>query len=92
MDEGRLSYCTTAGSFTEHAIALDAIIRRRGLEVLEIIDRAIEHGTLAAQPARRRARACECCDFRPVCGRDEERRTARKPARCADLDALRRMP
>ena len=52
VEEGRLSYCTTAGQFSIHAIPLDALTRRRGVEVLEIIDRAIEHGTLAAKPAR----------------------------------------
>ncbi len=50
VDEGRLSYCTTAGQFTERPILLDEHIRRRGVEVLEIIDRAVEHGTLAAKP------------------------------------------
>jgi ATP-dependent helicase/nuclease subunit B len=90
VDEGRLSYCTAAGGFSQHAIALDPIIRRRGLEVLEIVDRAIEHGTLAARPGRMGDRsACEYCDFQPVCGREEERRVKRKPA-LADLDALRR--
>jgi len=90
VEEGRLSYCTTAGRFSQHAIPLDVLTRRRGVEVLEIIDRAIEHGTLAARPARE---ACTFCDFTAVCGRDEERRTLRKPAQLlADLDALRKMP
>jgi ATP-dependent helicase/nuclease subunit B len=90
VEEGRLSYCTTAGQFSHHAIPLDVLTRRRGIEVLEIIDRAIEHGTLAARPARE---ACTWCDFRPVCGPDEEHRTVRKPPQLlADLDALRRMP
>ena len=34
--------------------------RRSGIEVLEIIDRAVEHGPLAARPARD---ACRWCDF-----------------------------
>jgi len=90
VEEGRLSYCTTAGRFTKHPIPLDALTRRRGLEVLEIIDRAIERGTLAARPARD---ACTYCDFTAVCGPDEEYRTLRKPAGLlADLDELRRMP
>jgi hypothetical protein len=90
VEEGRLSYCTTAGHFSQHAIPLDVLTRRRGVEVLEIIDRAIERGTLAAKPARE---TCNWCDFRPVCGPDEERRTERKPAGLlADLDALRTMP
>ena len=92
VDEGRLSYCTTAGQFTERPIALDEHIRRRGVEVLEIIDRAVEHGTLAAKPGTPMGHpACDFCDFRPVCGPDEPRRTSRKPA-VPDLDALRRMP
>jgi len=90
VEEGRLSYCTTAGRFTKHPIPLDVLTRRRGLEVLEIIDRAIERGTLAARPARD---ACTYCDFRAVCGPDEEYRTLRKPAGLlADLDELRKMP
>jgi hypothetical protein len=86
---GRLFFCTTAGGFKPHEIPLLDNARRRGLEVLEIIDRAIERGLLAARPA---ADACTYCDFAPVCGRDEERRTARKaPELMADLDALREM-
>jgi len=91
VDEGRLSYCTAAGGFTERRIGLDDLIRRRGLEVLEIIDRALEHGTLAAKPGAVAGHAaCEYCDFRAVCGPDEPARTTRKPA-VPDLDALRRM-
>ena len=90
VEEGRLSYCTTAGQFSIHVIPLDALTRRRGVEVLEIIDHAIERGTLAAKPARD---ACAFCDFTAVCGRDEELRTQRKPeGLLADLEALRRMP
>lgn len=92
VEEGRLSYCTTAGGFTQHQIRLDPVIRQRGIEVLEIVDRAIEHGMLAARPGRDRSGffACDLCDFRVVCGPDEERRTGRKPE-IDDLDALRRM-
>lgn len=90
--EGRLSYCTTAGQFSERTIAIDDHIRRRGLEVLEIVDRAIEHGMLAARPGQVAGHpACDYCDFRAVCGPDEPARTRRKPE-VPDLDALRRMP
>jgi ATP-dependent helicase/nuclease subunit B len=90
VEEGRLFYCTTAGHFSSHAIPLDVLTRRRGVEVLEIIDRAIERGTLAARPSHE---ACKWCDFMNVCGRNEERRIGRKPARLfADLDELRKMP
>jgi len=91
VEEGRLSYCTTAGNFTTHAIVIDVPTRRRGLEVLEIVDRAIEHGMLAARPGQLGQHgACTYCDFRAVCGGDEARRTARKPMP-PDLEALRRM-
>jgi CRISPR/Cas system-associated exonuclease Cas4 (RecB family) len=87
---GRLSFCTAAGGFTQHEIPLLGEARRSGLEVLEIIDRSIEQGLLAAQPDRG---VCAYCDFRAVCGRDEERRTRRKdPSRFADLEALRNLP
>ena len=90
VESGRLSYCTTTGGFSEHAIPLDELTRRRGLEVLEIVDRAIEHGTLAARPDDK---ACDWCSYRAVCGPFEFRRTHRKPAALhADLDQLRRYP
>jgi len=87
---GRLSFCTAAGGFTQHEIPLFDAARRTALEVLEIVDRGIEQGLLAARPARD---ACRFCDFLAVCGRDEERRARRKePTRFADLDALRALP
>ncbi|HET9468913.1 MAG TPA: PD-(D/E)XK nuclease family protein, partial [Vicinamibacterales bacterium] len=90
VEEGRLSFCTSGGNFSVLPIPLNELSRRRAIEVLEIIDRAIEHGTLAARPADG---ACSRCDFVPVCGSDEERRARRKPpALFADLDALRRLP
>jgi CRISPR/Cas system-associated exonuclease Cas4 (RecB family) len=87
--EGRLFYCTTAGGFSEHAIPIDDYARNQGLQVLEIVDRAIEQGFLVAAPA---ARACTWCDFRPVCGPREEERVRRKSKdRLEDLTALRSM-
>jgi len=87
---GRLFYCTTAGGFKPYEIPLMGEAPKRGLEVLEIIDRAIENGSLAARPA---AETCKWCDFQVVCGGDEEKRTRRKDSkRFADLDALRKMP
>jgi RecB family exonuclease len=90
VTEGRLFYCTTAGGFTQHAISLSDPVRERGLEVLAIIDRAIEQGFLVAAPHEG---ACDWCDFRPVCGPREEERVQRKLRdRLADLQALRDMP
>ncbi|HEX2455783.1 MAG TPA: PD-(D/E)XK nuclease family protein [Vicinamibacterales bacterium] len=87
---GRLFYCTAAGGFAEHVIPLSAVNRRAGVEALEIVDRAIELGFLPAAPAER---ACAWCDFRPVCGPDEPKHAARKPADLlGDLAALREMP
>jgi ATP-dependent helicase/nuclease subunit B len=90
VHHGRLFYCTSAGSFSTHPILLDERSRAAGLEVLEIVDRAIETGFLAAAPTEE---ACGRCDFRPVCGSDVRRRVARKPQEAlADLLALRSRP
>jgi CRISPR/Cas system-associated exonuclease Cas4 (RecB family) len=87
---GRLFYCTNAGGFQPYEIPLMGEAPKRGIEVLDIIDRAIENGALAARPADR---TCEWCDFQGVCGSQEERRTRRKdPKLFADLDAMREMP
>jgi len=87
---GRLYYCTTPGGFSEHSIRIDGASRAQGLEALTIVDRAIELGRLPAAPSKD---ACRWCDFRPVCGPDEERRVAAKPeAFTADLQALRSLP
>ena len=86
---GRLFYATTAGGFVEKEIPINDYTRGQGLQVLEIIDRAVEGGFLPAAPAER---ACTWCDFRPVCGPREEERTKRKSReRLADLEALRSM-
>lgn len=88
--EGRLSYCTAAGGFTIQPIAITDLARRAGIEVLEIVDRAIETGSLAPAPDDR---ACTYCDFRPVCGPNEEKRVRRKaPERLRDLHELRSRP
>ena len=90
VSHGRLFYCTSTGSFFSHPILLDDRSRAAGLEVLEVIDRAIETGFLAAAPTEE---ACGRCDFRPVCGSDVFRRVARKPPEAlADLVALRSRP
>jgi CRISPR/Cas system-associated exonuclease Cas4 (RecB family) len=88
----RLSFATTAGGFTEHPVSVRDEHRRSGIEVLEIIDRAVEAGALPQVP---RKGACGWCDFRGVCGPLEEQRAARKhPTLGAldDLGALRGMP
>jgi CRISPR/Cas system-associated exonuclease Cas4 (RecB family) len=88
--EGRFFYCTTAGGFAVHPIPIDDQARRLAAEALEIVDRGVEHAVLLPAPSRG---ACAWCDFRTVCGPDEERRLARKPTlTLEDLVALRRLP
>jgi CRISPR/Cas system-associated exonuclease Cas4 (RecB family) len=90
VSQGRLFYCTAAGSYFPHPIPINERTRAAGLEVLQVIDRAVESGFLAAAPT---ADACARCDFRPVCGPDVFRRVGRKPIdRLADLAALRSRP
>jgi CRISPR/Cas system-associated exonuclease Cas4 (RecB family) len=87
---GRLFYCTAAGGFNERVIPLTDANRRAGIEVLEIVDRAIELGFLPPAPADR---ACSWCDFRVVCGPDEPKHAARKPKEpLGDLSSLREKP
>jgi CRISPR/Cas system-associated exonuclease Cas4 (RecB family) len=89
---GRLWYCTSDGGFVEQSVELGEIARRHGMEALEIVDRAIERGFLAAAP---RERACAWCDFRAVCGPLEGIRFGRKNRRdpmVGDLLALRELP
>jgi ATP-dependent helicase/nuclease subunit B len=86
---GRLYYSTTAGGFADKPIEVNDYTRGQALQVLTIIDRAIEEGFLVAAPAER---ACTWCDFRPVCGPREQERVKRKATdRLADLTALRSM-
>jgi ATP-dependent helicase/nuclease subunit B len=88
--EGRLYYATTVGGYRDLRIPLSPPARRAGLEVLEIIDRGIEHGFLAPAPSEK---ACTWCDFRPVCGTGAERQANRKPREpLADLLDLRKKP
>jgi hypothetical protein len=90
VSSGRLFYCTAAGGFADHEIPMNDANRRAGLEALEIVDRAIELGFLPAAPADR---ACVWCDFRTVCGPNEEMRIRMKSQdRLGDLRALREMP
>jgi CRISPR/Cas system-associated exonuclease Cas4 (RecB family) len=88
--ETRLFFCTTAGGYRVRRVPLLPHARRAGVEVLEIIDRAIELGFLAAAPDQR---ACAWCDFRPICGPHEELRISRKAEdRLRDLIELRSRP
>ena len=90
MQTSRLFFCTLPGGFASRPVSLGPGERRQGIEVLEIVDRAIEAGELLPAP---RKGACGWCDFREVCGPWEEKRLDWKDsAKLGDLLALRRMP
>ena len=86
----RLFFCTVNGEFTTRPVLLGESERRRGMEVLEIIDCVIEAGALVPAP---RDGACGRCDFREICGSLEETRVKRKDeTKLVDLRSLRQMP
>ena len=92
VHHGRLFYCTANGGYYEHAIPLDEGTKSAGLEVLQVVDRAIESGFLAAAPTED---ACDRCDYRTVCGPNVFNRVRRKPQdvhTIADLTAIRSRP
>ena len=90
VTETRLFFCTSAGGYKVRNVPLTPAARRAGIEALEIIDRALELGVIAAAPAEG---ACAWCDYRPVCGPNEEQRVGRKPKdRLRDLIELRSRP
>jgi RecB family exonuclease len=90
VESGRFSYCTTGGGFTEHSVLINDRTRQTGIEVLEIVDRAVELGMLPPAPAEK---ACGMCDFLPVCGPDQERRAKGKlHNQIGDLLELRKRP
>jgi ATP-dependent helicase/nuclease subunit B len=87
---GRLSYATRRGGYANHDIPLNEHTRARIHEVLVTIDNAIADGFLPAAPVDG---ACDQCDYHPVCGPYEQRRSARKAKEAIEpLIALRRMP
>jgi ATP-dependent helicase/nuclease subunit B len=89
VERARLYFATTAGGFSEAPVTVDDYSRRQGLQVLEIVDRAVAAGFLVPAPEER---ACQWCDFKAVCGPRVDARLARKaPERLADLEALRSM-
>jgi CRISPR/Cas system-associated exonuclease Cas4 (RecB family) len=86
--EGRLFFCTARGGYEVHTVPIDSFARNDARSVFETIDDAIVRGALPPSP---RPGACSYCDFRPVCGPHEERRTAAKRGPLlAKLGELRR--
>lgn len=90
VTEGRLYFCTSVGGFGERVVPLHDVTRQRGVMVLGTIDRAVERALMLPAP---KERACNWCDFREVCGPQEELRVSRKDREpLEDLDVLRGLP
>ena len=91
VGESQLFFCTSVGGFQRRSVLLGERERRHGIEVLEIVDRAVEAGTLVPAP---REGACRWCDFLDVCGPWEEKRARdiKDETKLVDLFALRRLP
>jgi CRISPR/Cas system-associated exonuclease Cas4 (RecB family) len=72
---GRLHYATIAQNYAALDIPLNDWARRRGEQVLRLIDQAIRDGFLPAAP---RKDGCTRCEYLPVCGPYEEERAREK--------------
>jgi ATP-dependent helicase/nuclease subunit B len=79
----RLSYCTQRGGYQEIRFDVTPGHRAFFTHAMSLIDGEIDRGFLPAAP---QTGACGMCDYLPVCGPNEERRTARK--RREPLEAL----
>ena len=88
VESGRLYYCTAGGQFKDHTVMLDEQADEAVQLLAETLQKAFSAGAFPAMP---REGACRWCDYRAVCGPDEERRAKSKP-RPADLDKLRCHP
>jgi hypothetical protein len=86
VEQSRLSYCTQRGEYEEIQFEVAPNTRKWFVRALALIDGEIDRGFLPAAP---QSGACGLCDYLPVCGPNEERRTARK--RRDPLDALQNL-
>jgi CRISPR/Cas system-associated exonuclease Cas4 (RecB family) len=90
VDSGRLYYCTAAGGFAEHEVALNDAARAAAEQVTRALQTALDEPFLPAAPDEG---ACRWCDYRPVCGPYEELRVSRKhQPGLAALKKLRELP
>jgi CRISPR/Cas system-associated exonuclease Cas4 (RecB family) len=88
---GRLWYCTQRGAYNEQPIEINAHARDRFSRAMAVIDEAVATGFLPAAPAKD---ACKLCDYRAVCGPNEEVRVKLWKERDAlsRLNELRSLP
>ncbi len=85
VESGRLYYCTTAGGYRTHEVPLNEHTIQAARVLSEVVREAFDAGRFPAIPG---PGTCRWCDYRTVCGPDEERRVRRKP-KPVDLKRLR---
>lgn len=86
---GRLSYATIAQNYAVIDVPMNEWVRQRARKALETIEAALRDGFLPAAP---KDKACQRCDYLPVCGPYEEERVAVKsPTELRTLKDLRGM-
>ena len=87
---GRLYYCTVRGRFEQRFTSLSETARGAVATIAEVLEASIKRGFLPALPQKD---ACARCEYRAVCGPEEERRVERKKARAtAPFQRIRRLP
>jgi ATP-dependent helicase/DNAse subunit B len=90
IHSGRLYFCTSIGGFSEQVVLLNQQSRDVMNDVAEAVRDSIAKPFLPAAPEKGQ---CEICDYRVVCGPNEERRTARKRrVGLEPLSAVRSLP
>jgi ATP-dependent helicase/nuclease subunit B len=90
VDSGRLYYCTLAGGFEQREVELNDATRESATTVINIVGDALQTGFLPAAPDERE---CQWCDYRMLCGPNEQRRLLKKPSgRTLALRQLRVLP
>ena len=83
---GRLFYSTIAQNYVFVDVVLNDWMRKRGEQVLRVINEAIRDGFLPAAP---RKDGCKRCEYLPVCGPYEEERVREKSA--VELKSLKEL-
>lgn len=87
---GRLYHCTSRGGFEERVVALSAPARDALKALVEAVGVSLESGFFPALPEDD---ACARCEYRPICGPLEARRTQHKDKRGrGPLNRLRKQP
>jgi RecB family exonuclease len=87
---GRLHYCTSRARFAERSVPLNGPTRAGVELVARTLGHHLERAFLPVAPAEGE---CARCDYRPVCGPAEERRSQRKDVRMlGPLRNLRKHP